>query len=156
MNNVQTYKSQDKGNADSRIKVSMVGGTECWLQADDCLIRIWASNWTGREIVRIQRGGMEQVVSDKRSFRFKTPHSFELDGHIFRLDVQINFRRVEVTLHRDGELIDAERMDLNCVPIDPVTGHLDWPQASIQLGVPILGGLAFGATLGYLVAELVK
>lgn len=154
MNNIQTFEPHQGNPADGRINVSLAGGTECWLQVDDYRVSIWASNWTGREIVRVQHNGSEAVVSDKHSFAFKTPHLFELDGHCFRLNFKIGLGRAEVTLYRNGELFDAARLDRNCIPIDPATDRVDWMRASIQLGLPLIGGLAFGASLGYLASTL--
>ncbi len=156
MNNIQTFQPENGNPAHHRIRCRMAGGTECELQAGDYRILIWASNWTGREIVRVERDGSERVVSDKRSFGFKTPHAFELDGHRFLLEFRIGFGQVAVTLSRDGELIDAEQLDLNRIPVNPETGRTDWLRAGIQLGLPLLAGLAFGGSLGYLAAELFK
>ncbi|MCC5865685.1 MAG: hypothetical protein JJU31_11240 [Wenzhouxiangella sp.] len=156
MNNMQTFQPENDKVTNSRIRCSVAGGTECQLQAGNYRIVIWASNWTGREIVRVERDGIERVVSIKRSFGFKTPHAFELDGHRFLLEFRVGFGQVAVTLHRDGELIDAEQLDLNRIPVDPETGRIDWLRAGIQLGLPLLAGLAFGGSLGYVAAELLK
>lgn len=143
-------------NGNSRMKFSFKGGTDCWFDVDDYTIHVWASNWNGREIVRVRNGGGERIVSDKRSFRFKTPHEFELNGQAFRLEFQVGFGRVEVRLYRDDVMIDSDQFDNTGIRINPETGRLDWRHAGKQLAVPLLAGLATGAVFGYLLGVVLK
>ncbi len=141
-------------NGSKRMKFHLSRGTECWFDVDDITIHIWASNWTGREIVSIRNGGSEQVVSDVRSFRFITPHEFERNGHRYRLEFRLSFGKIEVHLYRDGELIDSDLFDNTGIRINPETGRLDWGHAMRRMALPMLGGAAFGSAIGYLLAGL--
>ncbi|TVQ48685.1 MAG: hypothetical protein EA371_05050 [Gammaproteobacteria bacterium] len=138
------------------MKLSLKRGVECWFDVDNVTISVWASNWTGREIVRIQNGGEIRVVSDKRSFRLNTPHEFELHGQRYRLEFRVKPGIADVRLYRNGELIDSDLADCRGIPIDPVTGRLDWRRALKTLALPILAAGLGGAAVGYLVASLLK
>ena len=145
-----------QGNGNSRMQFSLKRGIECWFDVDDVTIRVWASNWSGREVVRVQNGGDERIVSDKRSFRFSTPHEFDLHGHRYRLEFRVRPGMADIQLYRDGELIDSDLGDFRGIRINPATGRLDWGWAIKTLTVPVLAGGLTGAAIGYLVASLLK
>jgi hypothetical protein len=59
------------------MKISLPNGIEAWFDVDDITIHVWGSSWTGREVVTVCQGERKEVISSKRSWRFKTPHAFE-------------------------------------------------------------------------------
>ncbi|MGB0514489.1 MAG: hypothetical protein ACPGJE_06590 [Wenzhouxiangellaceae bacterium] len=138
------------------MKISMRSGVDGWFDVDDITIRFWASAWTGREIVWIQNGSGEHVVSDKRSFRFKTPHEFNHGGHRYRLEYRIGATVVEIQLFRDGELIDSDLYDNGSLRVDPETGRLDWRSVLKKIGPALVAGALGGAAIGYLIGSLFK
>lgn len=140
----------------SRMKISVRDGIHCWFDVDDITIRVWGSAWTGREIVRVEDGAGDHVVSDKRSFRFTTPHEFEYGGHCYRLEFGLNFSVAEIRLYRDGVLIDSDLHDFGGIRVDPETGRLDWNWALKRLGPAVLAGALFGAAFGYWIGSLWK
>ncbi len=148
-----------KTGADSSMKVGF-SGFERWFDVDGINIRYWGSNWTGREIVSIIDGDSEQVVSDKRSFRFKTPHEFEYQGRNYRLDLGLGlsahnlFGYIELLLYRDGELVDSDTYGSKAPQVNPETGRLDWVWAMKKIVVPLLAGGIVGAGFGYLLGSL--
>lgn len=152
------YKVEStKNSADSGMKVGF-SGFERWFDVDGINIRYWGSSWTGREIVSIIDGDSEQVVSDKRSFRFKTPHEFEHQGRNYRLDlimgVGVLFGYIEILLYRDGELVDSDIYGSKTLQLNPETGRLDWRWALKKVVMPMLAGVVVGAGFGYLVGSL--
>lgn len=142
--------------ASQRMKISMTRGSEAWFDVDDITIHLWASNWTGREIVTVWQGQHKHVVSNKRSWRFSTPHEFEHDGQHYRLLLLVGFGKVAVELYRNGSLIDSDEINRSGIRIDPATGKLDWKFALKELALPLLAGLAFGASFGYLAGVVFK
>ncbi|MEE4639241.1 MAG: hypothetical protein V2J42_10940 [Wenzhouxiangella sp.] len=133
-------------------------GFERWFDVDGITIRYWASNWTGREIVSIIDGDSEQVVSDKRSFRFKTPHEFNYQGRNYRLDLTMGMGKfvgfIELILYRDGERIDSDVLGSKAPQLNPETGRLDWAWAMKKVVFPLLAGGVVGAGFGYLLGSL--
>ncbi|MEE4638090.1 MAG: hypothetical protein V2J42_05075 [Wenzhouxiangella sp.] len=143
-------------NGKSRMKINARSGIECWFDVDGVVIRYWASAWTGREIVSVVEGDHERVVSDKRSFRFLTPHEFEIAGRAYRLEFQMKLGSIELRLYRDGDLVDSDIYSDESVRVDPVTGRLDWRVAIKSILPSLLAGLAVGLGFGYLVGWLLK
>lgn len=141
-------------NGNGRMKIELIKGVEAWFDVDDITIHIWASNWTGREIVSLRNGGQARVVSDKRSIRFQTPHEFDYGGHGYRLNFSVGFGKAKVELYRDGQLIDSDLLDNSGIRINPDTGRVDWSFALKKLAMPMLAGAAVGAAFGYLIASL--
>ncbi|MFP4207322.1 MAG: hypothetical protein ACLFSC_01610 [Wenzhouxiangella sp.] len=140
------------------MKITARSGIECWFDVDGIVIRYWASAWTGREIVSVVEGNGERVVSDKRSFRFLTPHDFEIAGRRYRLEFQMRLGSgaIELRLYRDGALIDSDIYSNPAIHLDPVTGRLDLRATSKKLLLPLLAGLVCGLGFGYLVGNLLK
>ena len=138
------------------MQMNMKRGIEAWFDVDDITIHIWASSWTGREVVTIRNGGREHVVSDKYSLRLKTPHEFEHDGQGYRLEFRVGLGKAAVELYRNGVLIDSDQIERSGIRINPETGRLDWGHAMKQLVVPLLAGVACGAAFGYLVGVVLK
>lgn len=139
-----------------RMKISFRRGTETWFDVDDITIHFWGSNWTGREIVTVRNGGEARVVSDIRSLRFKTLHEFDHNGHRYGLNFAISLGKAELQLYRDGKLIDSDLVDNSAIRVNPQTGRVDWGHAMKKLAAPLLGGAAFGAMIGYVVATVLK
>ncbi|AKS41578.1 hypothetical protein WM2015_1204 [Wenzhouxiangella marina] len=138
------------------MKLSLSKGIQGWFDVDGKTISIWASSWTGREIVRVDDAAGERVVSDKRSFRFTTPHEFKLGDSEYRIEVNVNFGRAEFRLYKDGVLIDSDCISQQPLRFDPVTGKLDWGHLLKKAVLPILAGLVAGLAFGYLIGSLVK
>ena len=140
--------------AESSMKVGF-SGFECWFDVDGIIIRYWGSNWTGREMVTVIEDDAEHIVSDKRSFRFKTPHEFDYQGRSYRLDLSISSGVIELLLYRDGQLVDSDSYGSEPPPlINPETDRLDWGWAMTKIILPILAGGVFGAGVGYLIGGL--
>lgn len=130
-------------------------GFERWFDVGGINIRYWGSNWTGREIVSVIEGDSEQVVSDKRSFRFQTPHAFDYRGSNYRLDLSMSLGVIELLLYRDGQLVDSDTYGSKpALRINPETGRLDWAWAVKKVIIPLLAAGVVGAGFGYLVGSL--
>ncbi|MEM1081886.1 MAG: hypothetical protein AAGH65_09935 [Pseudomonadota bacterium] len=137
--------------SDSRMNFSFSKGITSWFDVDGLIISVWASNWTGREIVRIIDDHGERIVSNLRSFRFNTPHDFLFNGQSYQVRVVLGIGKARFELYREGLLIDADEFNRMTVQINPETGQLAWKQSFKKLLVPItmsfLGGLVFGYAL---------
>lgn len=154
MNSSKCKVKPSKGETGSSMKVGFAG-FERWFDVDGVTIRYWGSNWTGREIVTVIEDDAEHVVSDKRSFRFKTPHAFEFQGRNYRLDLSMSLGAIELLLYRDGQLVDSDVYGSGpALRINPETGRLDWGWALKKIVVPLLAGGVFGAGFGYLAGSL--
>lgn len=136
------------------MKISMTRGIEAWFDVDDITIHVWGSTWSGREIVTVRQGEQERVVSNKRSWRFTTPHEFEHDGQHYRVLLLAGFGKAAVELSRNGVLIDSDQFNTSGIRIDPVTGKLDWKYAFKELALPLLAGIAFGMAIATLAGAL--
>lgn len=156
MSNNNQAGGSASANGNSRMKITARSGIECWFDVDGIVVRYWASAWSGREIVSVVEGETERVVSDKRSFRFLTPHDFEIAGRRYRLEFQMKLGSLQLRLYRDGELVDSDVYAVESIRIDPATGRLDWRFAGKKLLLPMLGGLVVGLGFGYLVGWLLK
>jgi hypothetical protein len=156
----QNHYHEDKflDHGKTRMKISLSKGVTGWFDVDGLIISVWASTWTGREIVRVEDNRGERVVSDKRSFRFTTPHEFKVGNDDYRLDVHITLGRAELRLFRNEALVDSDVFDPKGkqVCIDPETGEIDWPRTLKKSIGPILLGLAAGAAFGFAVGSLAK
>jgi hypothetical protein len=149
-------RSRDHGK--TRMKISLSQGITGWFDVDGRIISVWASSWTGREIVRVEDDRGERVVSDKRSFRFTTPHEFQVGNDSYRLDVQIRPGQAELRLFRNEALVDSDVFDPTGkqICIDPETGKIDWSR-TLKKGIgPIVFGLTAGAAFGFAVGSLAK
>ena len=142
--------------ASQRMKISVTRGSEAWFDVDDITIHLWASTWSGREIVTVCQGQQKRVVSDKRSWRFSTPHEFEHDGQHYRVLLLVGFGKIAVELYRNRVLIDSDEISKSGIRIDPATGRLDWKYALQELALPLLAGLAVGVSFGYLAGVVFK
>ena len=132
------------------MKISLPNGIEAWFDVDDITIHVWGSSWTGREVVTVCQGERKEVISSKRSWRFKTPHAFEHKGHNYLVALGVGFGGAGVELYRDGVLIDSDQINTTGFRIDPATGRLDWKHALKSLALPLVVGLAVGIGFGYL------
>jgi len=158
MNHNTNHHECDDGHGNSRMNISLSRGVTGWFDVDGLIISVWASSWTGREIVRVEDDQGVRVVSDKRSFRFATPHEFVVGRNAYRLDVQLHFGRAELRLFRNEALVDSDVFSPkgNQVCIDPETGKVDWSRTLKKSLGPILLGLTAGAAFGFGVGSLVK
>lgn len=149
----RTGKAAQEG---TRMRLNLKSGIEAWFDVDDITIHIWASSWTGREVVTIYQGEQERVVSSKRSWSFHTPHAFVHNGQHYVLTLRIGFGEAAVELYRNGVLIDSDEINTSGIRIDPVTGKLEWKHALKHLALPLMLGLAVGIGFGYLAAVALK
>jgi len=156
MNHNTETTSKHDGNGNGRMKISLRHGTQTWFDVDDITIHYWASAWTGREVVTIRNGGQPQIVSDIRNLYFNTRHEFDYRGHRYALQNRIGFGKVKLELYRDGVLIDSDLFDKSGIRINPETGRLDWVYAIKQLALPLVAGIAVGASFGYLAGVVFK
>ncbi len=106
-----TARTRNSAHGDTRIKVNMINGIEAWFDVDDITLHVWCSNWTGREVVTVCQGDDKRVVSDKRSWRFKTPHAFEHNGQHYLVAFSVGFGGAGVELYRNGVLIDSDQIN---------------------------------------------
>ena len=134
----------------TRMKVNLRNGIQAWFDVDDITLHVWCSNWTGREVVTVYQGDDKHVVSNKRSWRFKTPHAFERNGQHYLVSFSVGFGGAGVELYRNGVLIDSDQINTTGIRIDPATGKLDWKHALKNLALPLILGLAVGISFGYL------
>ena len=153
-NTLQPETARPRGP--SRMKLSLSTGIETWFDVDDITIRVWASAWTGKEIVRIEDSQGERIVSEKRSFRFTTPHEFSHGGHRYRVEVRVSLGIAAVRLFRDGVEIDSDMHDARGARVDPKTGKVD-RRAQVQaFALSLLAGGLAGVAFGYLIGSLFK
>ncbi len=151
-----TIQQPARNPGTSRMKFSLRHGIETWFDVDDLTIRVWASSWSGKEIIRVQDPHGERVVSEKRNIRFVSPHEFDYDGRRYRVEIHLKLGVAEVRLYRDGVKIDSDLHDARKVHIDPVTGKIDrWAQFKSVLPA-LLAGVVTGVAFGYLVGSLFK
>ncbi len=156
MNHNTEHTAAAERSANTRMKMTMQRGIEAWFDVDDITIHVWASTWSGREVVTVCQGQQKRVVSDKRSWRFSTPHEFEHDGQHYRVLLLVGFGKATIELSRNRVLIDSDEINKSGIRIDPATGRLDWKYALKELGLPLLAGLAVGASFGYLAGVVFK
>ncbi|MEN1728296.1 MAG: hypothetical protein AAGJ52_07630 [Pseudomonadota bacterium] len=140
------------------MKISMSQGISGWFDVDGLIISFWASSWTGREIVRVEDEEGARIVSNRRSFKFTTPHEFTVGSDQYRLEAQINFARVELRLFRNAALVDSDQFNPSKkqIRIDPETGKVDWTYILKKTVVPILFGLTVGVVFGFTAGSVVK
>ncbi len=156
MNHNTEHSAAAERSENTRMKMNMQRGIEAWFDVDDITIHVWASTWSGREVVTVYQGQQKRVVSDKRSWRFSTPHEFEHDGQHYRVLLLVGFGKATIELSRNRVLIDSDEINKSGIRIDPATGRLDWKYALKELGLPLLAGLAVGASFGYLAGVVFK
>ncbi len=156
MNHNTEHSAAAERSENTRMKMTMQRGIEAWFDVDDITIHVWASTWSGREVVTVCQGQQKRVVSDKRSWRFSTPHEFEHDGQHYRVLLLVGFGKATIELSRNRVLIDSDEINKSGIRIDPATGRLDWKYALKELGLPLLAGLAVGASFGYLAGVVFK
>lgn len=139
----------------STMNISLKRGIECFFDIDDATIRVWASAWTGRELVELN----DQVVSNKRSLKLSTPHQFQHGGHdyevVFRLSSVVS-GLFEVFLYRDGELIDSDQGRHGSIPVNGETGQVDWRRYGLHILLWTLAGGLVGGAFGFIVGSLAK
>ena len=156
MNHNTERNTQPNLGETSRMKVSCKRGIEAWFDVDDITIRFWGAPLSGREIVTVRNGGEEQVVSDLRSFSFRSQHHFDYGGHRYRIDFKGVPGKADIDLYRNDQLIDSDEFRGDNLPIDPETGRLDWPAALKKLAPIMVIGAAAGAVFGYFFAQVMK
>jgi hypothetical protein len=86
-------------------------------------IRVEKSKESGREWVYVN----EQLVSEKLSWRFKTVHSFTVQGQAVEVMVQLSGRfrgSLEIELWVDGVLKDSDEWDFRRKSWSPMTAIL--------------------------------
>lgn len=138
----------------SSMKISLKRGIECFFDIGDHTIRVWASAWTGREVVELD----SKIVSSRYSFKTATPHRFNHDGHDYEVVFKIHLvsSLFQVFLYRDGELLDSDQGRHASIPINPDTGNVDWRRYGWQIALYTLAGGLTGGVIGYTVASLTK
>ncbi len=139
----------------STMKISLKRGIECFFDVGDATVRVWASAWTGREVVELNG----QVVSDKRSLKLSTPHRFTHDGHDYEVVFQISSLLsglFEVFLYRNGKLLDSDQGRHQSIPVNHETGQVDWRRYGLQIFLWTMAGGVVGGIFGFLVASLTK
>ena len=149
-----TPKPRPPGTS-ANMKISIKRGVECFFDIDDSTIRVWASVWTGREVVELNN----KVVSSKYSFRLSTPHVFEHNGHEYRVVfsiAKVMSGLIEVSLYRDGTLIDSDQGRHASIPVNPDSGEVNWRRYGWEILLYTLAGGLVGGVCGYLIATLVK
>ena len=152
---MQSHTNEKTEQTSSTMKISLKRGIECFFDVDDATIRVWASAWTGREIVELD----SQVVSNKRSLKFSTPHRFHHNGHQYEVVFKISSLMsglFEVFLYRDGQLIDSDQGRHSSIPVNRETGQVDWRRYGSHILLWALGGGLIGGAFGFLVGNLAK
>lgn len=139
----------------STMKISLKRGIECFFDVGDATIRVWASAWSGREVVELNN----EVVSDKRSLKLSTPHRFTHEGQNYEVVFQISSLLsglFEVFLYRDGTLIDSDQGRHHSIPVNRETGQVDWRRYSLHILLWTMAGGVVGGIFGFLAATLTK
>ncbi len=114
-----------------------------WFQhkVNDDTISVFCSGLTGKESVYFN----DALVSDKYSWKLKTPHHFSMNGKSYTVNIQItslNSGAISCQFYEEGILLATEEKGLT------VKANNKWL---------ILITSLFGAVLGYFVGyELVK
>lgn len=100
--------STNNGNPPRQVGTEILrDGMTCYFDVDGVTISVWASAWSGREIVRVD----DRVVSEKLSFRFVTRHPFTANGRRYEVKfIIVSMLRAQMRceLYRDGTLIDTD------------------------------------------------
>jgi len=138
---------------DGRMEVGLRKGIRAFFDLDDITISFWGSAWTGREIVMVE----DRVVSDKRSFRFTTPHHFEHAGVDYTLVFEVvSMLRGEfrVELYRKGVLVDSDCVRHNDLGVDPETGRFSGWRLARRLAPHFVLGMLAGAAAAFLFDHL--
>lgn len=129
----------DNGNSPRRVGAEIFRrGMTCYFDVDGVTIGVWASAWSGREVVCVD----DRVVSRKFSFRFVTRHPFTWNGRRYEVRFIIDSMlrgEMRCELYRDGTLLDTDEFVIG-------TGR--------QSGWKIAFWGLIGAVLGYTVANL--
>jgi len=151
----ETHSDEQAGtdNGNGRMEAGLRKGIRAFFDLDDITIAFWGSAWTGREIVTVE----DRIVSDKRSFRFTTPHHFEHAGIHYKLVFHVaSILRGEfrIELYRNGVLVDSDRFRQNNAWIDAETGRYSAWRIVRSLAPFFVLGMAAGAGAAWLVERL--
>ncbi|OCW97379.1 hypothetical protein [Alishewanella sp. HH-ZS] len=119
----------------------------------DHTIKVMCSMSSGKEQVYVD----EQLVSEKRSFRYHSTHQFELDGK--KAEIRVKVASIfkgpyYIEFSVDGKTIDSDEWDLA-----RMLAHLKqlrqqqplWQRLGVYFMFGLLGG-ACGALIGYSLA----
>jgi len=153
MHENQSRAQADTDNGNGRMEVGLRKGIRAFFDLDDITIAFWGSAWTGREIVTVE----DRIVSDKRSFRFTTPHHFEYAGIGYKLVFHVASilgGDFQIELYRNGVLVDSDRFRKNKAWIDPATGRYSAWRVVRSLAPFFILGMAAGAGAAWLVEHL--
>lgn len=87
-------------------RIRVIHGVETWFDLDnETVLSVWLSNWTGREIIRIN----DQIIASHRSWQLESTHSFVYAGKQYSLRVKIEkFIQIRVELWRGDQLVDFD------------------------------------------------
>lgn len=120
-------------------------------------IKVIASFTSGKEYVFVD----DQLVSEKRSFRFKSEHTFVLDGQqaIIKVSIASLFRgSYLIEFWLEQQLIDSDEWDMKRIMQHVKQAKADIPRwkrvASFIIVVTVCG--AFGAFVGFSLATFLK
>lgn len=87
-------------------RVRVLHGVETWFDLDkQTIVSVWLSNWTGREVIRLN----DQVIASKRSLTFESRHPFVYDGKEYSVTIKLEkFIRFRIELWQGNELMDFD------------------------------------------------
>lgn len=120
-------------------------------------ITVVTSMMSGRERVFVD----DQLVSDKRSFRYHSCHTFALDGRTCDIRVRVKsiWRGPYIIEFRvDDHLVDSDEWDLQRIinHVNGTTGSVPKRQFWTQFLAYVLIGGGIGALFGYGLAMMFK
>ena len=109
-------------------------GTHFFFLDEDREINLWGSKFTGKEIVCVN----EKIISEKRTYGFKSVHSFNIDDDNYEIELEVVnpfTENMSCTLIKNGAHLKTTKYSL-------------WKDRSSFLKV-FLTSFAVGAVIGY-------
>lgn len=87
-------------------RVRVLQGVETCFDLDkQTIVSVWLSNWTGREVIRLN----DQIVASKHSLTFESHHPFVHDGKEYSVTIKLEkFIRFRIELWQGNELMDFD------------------------------------------------
>lgn len=87
-------------------RVRVLHGVETWFDLDkQTIVSVWLSNWTGREVIRLN----DQIIASKRSLKLQSHHPFMHQGKEYAIKVTLEkFIRFRIELWHGNELVDFD------------------------------------------------
>ena len=123
-------------NINKPLTFSVLNGITARFNIDGQELVVWGSSWTGME--KIWLNG--ELVSEKRSLRFKTVHTFSVDDSEYEVELDITHSyksEVSASVVKDGAHLKTVTFNY----YRDENGKFDWPK--------LFKSLLAGAVVGF-------